>query len=165
MSDEFSDALQQRLSSNEELARRRQAAEAEMDRVRREQEAQAAAFDDAQRDQHATLATHLKTVADQLKASRPDRFIVRHGWTESGEEFVASMKTRLMDPKRELFIEVDRDDDEVLARWTSEVGNAVEVWRLLETTPAMITEMVLQVADDTAWTGDRPPPFPQGASE
>lgn len=160
MTDDFSDALQQRLSSNAELARRRQEAEAEMDRVRHQEEAEKAELNDSNREAHATLSAHLEKLADQLKASKPDSFIVRHGWTASGEEFVASMKTRQMDPKRELFIEVDRDDDEVLVRWTSGVGNAVEVWRLLQITPAMLTALVLQVADDTAWRGTRPPSFP-----
>ncbi len=160
---DFSDALNQRLAENEELAKRRKDAEAEMDRIRQEEQEAAAAISQAQRDRHAELADHLKDVADQLKASAPNSFIVRSGWTESGEEFVARMKTRQMSPKRELLVEVDRDDDEVLCRWTSDLGNAVEVWRLLEMSPEMVTHMVLQVADDTAWTGRRPPPFPTGA--
>lgn len=160
MSNDFSDALEQRLAGNAELAQRRQEAEDEMDRARLRQEAEAVAVDRARSDRHGELAAHLKEVAGRLKASAPDSFIVRDGWTASGEEYVATMKTRQMDPKRELFVEIDRDDDEVLARWTSAIGNAVEVWRLLEVTPAMLTHMVLQVADDSAWTGRRPPPFP-----
>ena len=39
---------------------------------------------DRKRTQHATLADHLKDVADRLKASRPDSFIVRSGWTRLG---------------------------------------------------------------------------------
>lgn len=161
MSD-FEDALQQRLSSNTEMAQRRKAAEEEMDRQRAEAEARDAALDGARRARHAELAAHLQDVADRLKASAPDSFIVRTGWTESGEEFIAKLSTRQMTPKRSLFVEVDRDDDEVLARWTSGVGSAIEIWRLLEVVPQMLTDMVLQVAADEAWTGDRPPPFPPG---
>ncbi|HUG84167.1 MAG TPA: hypothetical protein VMM13_06360 [Euzebya sp.] len=159
MSD-FSDALQERLTANADLARQRAAAEEEMDRERREAEAAAAQQDQSQREQHALLAAHVADLADRLKASRPDSFIVRTGWTESGEEYIAKMTTRQMSPKRSLFIEVDRDDDEILARWTSEIGNAIEIWRLMDVTPAMLTLLVLQVADDSAWTGRRPPPFP-----
>lgn len=161
MSD-FSDALQARLSNNEELAAQRQQAEAEMERLRQEAEQAERDQDEARNARHAELATHLKSVADQLKASKPDSFIVRTGWTESGEEFIVKLSTRQMSPKRVLFVEVDRDDDEVVARWTSDLGMAVEIWRLLEVTPAMLTEMVLQVADDAAWRGERPPAFPQG---
>ena len=159
MSD-FSDALQQRLSGNEDLAEKRKQAEAEMDLARQKEAEEDAAVVKAKQDQHALLAAHLRDVAEKLKASAPDSFIVRMGWTESGEEFLVRMKTRQMSPKRELFVEVDRDDDEVLARWTSDIGSSVEIWRLLEVTPEMVTEMVLQMADDSAWTGRRPPTFP-----
>lgn len=159
MSD-FSDALQQRLAANADLALKREAAEEEMDRVRRETQESAARQDQSHRDHHALLAAHVQDLGDQLKASRPDSFIVRTGWTESGEEFIVKVTTRQMSPKRSLFVEVDRDDDEVLARWNSDIGSAVEIWRLLGVTPAMLTELVLQVADDGAWTGRRPPPFP-----
>jgi hypothetical protein len=158
--DQFEDALQQRLAANSDLARQREAAEAEMDRVRRDREAEVAAGAQARRDRHAELAAHLLEVTAALKASRPEGFIVRSGWTASGEELVATVATRQVHPKRTLLVEVDRDDDEVLARWTSELGSAVEVWRLLEVTPAMLTELVLQVADDVAWSGERPPAFP-----
>lgn len=161
---DFSDALNQRLAENDELAKRRKDAEADMDRIRKEEQAAAAAISQSQHDRHAKLVAHLDDVAGKLKASAPNAFIVRSGWTPSGEEFVATMKTRQMSPKRELLVEVDRDDDEVLCRWTSDLGSAVEVWRLLEMSPAMITHMVLQVADDTAWTGRRPPPFPGGGT-
>ncbi len=164
MSD-FDDALQQRLSSNEDLAARRAAAEEEMDLLQQAEEAADEAEADSRREQHATLSAHLEDVASRLKASRPDSFIVRSGWTPSGEEFVARLSTRQMSPKRTLLVEVDRDDDEVLMRWTSDIGNAIEIWRLLEVTPAMLTEVVLQVADDTAWTGSRPPAFPTVTSD
>lgn len=157
---DFDEALRARLANNEQIRRDRADAEVEMERAAeqarvREEEAVA-----ARSAHHAALAARLKDLADQLKASRPDSFIVRSGWTASGEEFVARMSTRQMHPKRTLFIEVDRDDDEVLARWTSEIGNKIEVWRLEEVSEAMLATMVLQVADDGAWTGDRPPPFP-----
>lgn len=157
---DFDEALRARLANNEQIRRDRADAEAEMERAAeqarvREEEAVA-----ARGAHHAALARRLEELADQLKASRPDSFIVRSGWTASGEEFVARMSTRQMHPKRTLFIEVDRDDDEVLARWTSEIGNKIEVWRLEEVSEDMLATMVLQVADDGAWTGDRPPPFP-----
>ena len=161
--DDFSDALQQRLAGNAELAERRAQAEAEMDRALVEEAERAAADAQAITDHHALLSAHLKAVADQLKAMKPDSFIVRTGWTESGEEFIAKMTTRQMSPKRSLFVEVDRDDDEVLARWTSDIGSAIEIWRLREVTPEMLTELVLQVADDTAWTGRRPPAYPSAS--
>ncbi len=159
MSD-FEDALQQRLSGNDELAQRRAAAEQEMQRIADAAKASKADVAQSKVDQHATLAAHLESVAGRLKASKPDSFIVRTGWTASGEEFLTRISTRQMSPKRTLLVEVDRDDDEVLARWTSDIGNAVEIWRLLEVSPEMITEMVLQVADDTVWIGNRPPAFP-----
>lgn len=160
MTDEFREALQQRLDANADLARRRRDAEAEMDRALQAQAEQDAAEVEAIRAHHARLSAHLQRVADQLKASRPESFIVRTGWTQSGEEFIAKMTTRQMSPKRSLFVEVDRDDDEVLARWTSDIGNAVEIWTLREVSETMLTELVLQVADDAAWTGRRPPAFP-----
>lgn len=159
MSD-FESALQDTFARNEEIAQRREEAEAEMDRIRREEEAAREREAQARKDQHASLAAHLAALAKRLKESRPDAFIVRTGWTESGEEFIAKMTTRQMRPKRSLFVEVDHDDDEVLARWVSDVGTAVEIWRLQEITEEMLTSLVLQVADDAAWTGDRPPPFP-----
>lgn len=159
---DFSDALNERLTANADLARRREAAEEEMDRRRREAEEAANQIDETKRAIHAELAAHLQDLASKLKASRPESFIVRTGWTESGEEFIAKMTTRQMDPKRSLFVEVDRDDDEVLARWTSDIGSSIEIWRLMEMSTAMLTELVLQVADDGAWTGRRPPPFPTG---
>ena len=156
----FRDALDAKLAANADLAAQRRAAEEEMDRVREAEEVAAQALEASKRERHAELAAALKELADQLKASRPDSFIVRTGWTESGEEFVAKMSTRQMSPKRSLFVEIDRDDDEVLARWTTDLGNAIEIWRLLEFTPDMLAALVLQVADDSAWTGTKPPPFP-----
>jgi hypothetical protein len=164
MSD-FEAALRARLQRNQELARERARAEEEMDQVIEErqakQERQQQELQLARRQRHAELVEHLKTMTNQLKQSSPETFIVRAGWSASGEEFVARLSTRTLEPGRTLFIELDRDDDEVLARWTSNVGNSVELWRLLEVTPALLTELVLQVADQELWHGrSSPPPYP-----
>ena len=58
MSD-FSDALQARLSNNEELAAQRQQAEAEMERLRQEAEQAERDQDEARNARHAELAAHL----------------------------------------------------------------------------------------------------------
>ena len=162
---DFEAALAEQLSRNADLAAQRKQAEADMDRAVAEREA--AARQQAQREQdernarHAELADHLGTVAAKLKAASPDSFIVRTGWTSSGEEFLAKISTRQTRPARSLMVEVDRDDDQVMARWTTDVGNSVELWRLLEVTPAMLSQLVLQVADEGLWrTGGSPPPFP-----
>jgi hypothetical protein len=42
------------------------------------------------------------------------------GWTQSGEEFIAKISSRTLLPARSLFVELDREDDEVLARWHSD---------------------------------------------
>lgn len=163
---DFEAALQAKLARNAEIAAERHAAEARMD------EAKAAAEDAARRRQaelfeqrrerHAELAAHLRTVADQLKAASPEAFIVRMGWTESGEEFIAKISSRTLTPARTLFIELDRDDDEVLARWTTGLGNSLELWRLLEVTTDMLTEMLLQAADQDLWRqATAPPSFPR----
>lgn len=165
MSD-FETALEAKLARNEELARERAQAEQEMDRVieerQAEEERQQHTRAEAQRQRHAELVAHLKTVTVALKQSSPGTFIVRTGWTPSGEEFIAKLSTRLLEPSRSLFIELDRDDDEVLARWTSAVGSSIELWHLLEVSPALLTEIVLQVADQELWHGrTSPPPFPK----
>lgn len=166
MSD-FEQDLQARLARNAELAAERARAEEEMDRARRQAEEQErerlAAEAEARNQRHATLAGECQKLVDQLKASAPEQFVVRTGWTSTGEEYIAKISTRKLTPARTLFIELDRDDDEVLARWTTDVGNTIELWRLLEVTPRMLGEMVLQIADQTLW--DRtatPPPFPSG---
>ena len=167
MSD-FKDALQARLARNQELAEERARAEREMDRTDQERKAaeERARQErlEAQRLRHAELVEHLQTVAAQLKESSPGEFIVRAGWTETGEEFVARLSTRGLEPSRTLLIELDRDDDEVLARWTSALGNSIELWRLLDVDASMLTELVLQIADQQLWHGrESPPPFPNGA--
>ena len=162
---DFEATLRAKLARNAELAREREQAEVEMDRVLSDQRAaeQRAAAEraEAQKDRHAELVEHLKALVLQLKESSPETFIVRTGWTQSGEEFITKLSTRLLEPARSLFIELDRDDDEVLARWTSDLGNTIELWRLVEMTPQMLAELVVQVADQEAWRGrSAPPPFP-----
>ena len=165
MSD-FEQSLQARLARNAELAADRAKAEEEMDRARaeaeereRQRQAELAA---ARNDRHAELTTACQNLVDQLKASAPEQFVVRTGWTSTGEEYIAKISTRRLHPARTLFIELDRDDDEVLARWTSDVGNTIELWRLMEVTPEMLGEMLLQIADQAAWEGaTAPPPYPR----
>jgi hypothetical protein len=162
---DFEESLQAKLARNAELAAERAEAEKEMDRAKEraeEQERQRAIrLADARKERHAELAKACRQLADQLKASAPQQFIVRTGWTSSGEEFITKISTRQLRPARTLFIELDRDDDEVLARWTTDVGNAIELWRLLEVTPDLLGALMLQIADQELW--DRaaaPPPFP-----
>lgn len=165
---DFEAALADQLSRNADLVAQRHHAEAEMDRALAEREEAARAK--AQRDQdernerHAALADHLSRVAGQLKAASPDTFIVRTGWTQSREEFRAKISTRQTRPARTLMIELDRDDDQVMARWNTDVGSSVELWRLLQVTPEMLSQLMLQVADEGVWrTGGSPPPFPSSA--
>jgi len=165
MSD-FEAALRAKLERNEELARQRAQAEKEMDHATEERQAeeerQQRKLQLARQQRHAQLVEHLQAVTGQLKQSSPQTFIVRAGWSPSGEEFVARLSTRTLQPARTLFIELDRDDDEVLARWTSDVGNSVELWRLLEVSPALLTKLVLQIADQELWHGrNSPPPYPE----
>ena len=163
MSD-FETALAAQLQRNAELDAERREREHELERFLAEREEAERAANEAaaaaRRQRHAELADHLARLAAQLKASDAEAFVVRTGWTQTGEEFVAKLSTRTLAPPRSLFIELDRDDDHVLARWTSEVGTAIELWRLLEVTPELLTKLVLQVADQAAWRGPSPPPFP-----
>lgn len=162
---DFQTELAARLARNAELARERADAEDEMDRAQRDAaeaaERRERELAQARRDRHAELVEQLTTVANGLKAASPDEFIVRLGWTQSGEEFIAKLSTRKLTPARSLLIELDRDDDEVLVRWHSDVGGALELWRLLEVKPPLLAELVLQVADQEMWKGlQAPPPFP-----
>jgi hypothetical protein len=162
---DFEDGLRARLARNAELAAERARAEEEMDRAQqraaeeeRERQAKLAA---ARNERHAQLTHSCQELIDQLKTSAPQQFIVRSGWTSTGEEFIAKISTRQLSPARTLFIELDRDDDEVLARWTTDVGNTIELWRLLEVTPDMLAEMILQIADQELWQrAEAPPPYP-----
>ena len=164
---DFEQSLQARLARNAELAAERAKAEEEMNRARREAEEQERQQQEdlanARSERHAALASACQTLVDQLKASAPEQFVVRTGWTSTGEEYIAKVSTRQLAPARTLFIELDRDDDEVLARWTTEVGNTIELWRLLEVTPEMLGEMLLQIADQELWErASAPPPYPTG---
>lgn len=164
MSD-FETALQQKLARNAELAQQRKDAEREMERweLRRAEEAEQRERElaVARRERHAQLVEALTAVAERLKAAQPEGFVVRLGWSASGEEFIAKMSTRLLEPARTLFIELDRDDDEVLARWRSDVGSSLELWRLLEVDGDVLAQLVLQLADQDYWReAKRPPPFP-----
>lgn len=164
MSD-FEAALRERLARNDELAAERARAEQEMDRAkeeaRRRAEAEQAEQRRAAQQRHSELVEVLRSAAEALKAASPETFVVRMGWTASGEEFIAKITSRRLRPARSLFIELDRDDDEVLVRWHSDLGNSLELWRLLECAPAMLEELVLQAADQDLWRElSRPPAFP-----
>jgi len=168
MSD-FQENLQARLARNAELAARRAEAEQEMDRAKaraeEEEQLRLARLAEARNERHAELARSCQQLVDQLKASAPEQFVVRTGWTTSGEEFIAKISTRQLHPARTLFIELDRDDDEVLARWTTDVGNTIELWRLLEVSRDLLGELMLQVADQELWDrATAPPPFPSGVA-
>jgi hypothetical protein len=163
---DFEAALRQKLARNAELERQRAEAEQQMDRFVAEKQAEderrEAEARTAQRERHGELVEALSDAAKQLKAASPEDFVARLGWTESGEEFIAKISTRLMEPSRSLFVELDRDDDEVLARWHSDVGSSLELWRLLEVPPALLRDLVLQVADQELWRHrTSPPPFPR----
>ncbi len=166
MSD-FQEALQQRLERNAELAEQRRRAEQEMDRVREQQAEEAIRAEHARRQaqmqRHEELVEALAERAQALKASDTEHFVVRLGWTESREEYIAKISTRKLQPARSLLIELDRADDEVLARWHSDLGNSLELWRLLEVEPPLLEELLLQVADQAMWRElERPPAFPRG---
>jgi len=166
---DFQSELAARLARNAELARERAQAEQEMDRAVREREEaerrRVAELAEARVTRHRELAEQLRTVAEGLKAASPDEFVVRLGWTPTGEEFIARISTRKLRPARTLLVELDRDDDEVLARWKSDVGDALELWRLLEVDAPLLAELVLQVADQELWKGRAaPPPFPAGVA-
>lgn len=164
MSD-FERALQAKLARNAELEREREANLRAMEEYEEQkqvdEERRQAELAEQRRQRHAELVEALSSATQSLKSASPDWFVVRTGWTESGEEFIAKISTRRTEPARSLFVELDRDDDEVLARWHSDVGDKLELWRLLEADPPLIHELVLQVADQDLWrTRSSPPPFP-----
>lgn len=170
MSD-FEDALAAKLARNAEIAQQRQENVAAMARYEQEQaeeaEREAERLRVQRRTRHGELVDALTKAAQGLKSASPEDFVVRLGWTQSGEEFIAKISTRLMEPARSLLIELDRDDDEVLARWHSDVGNSLELWRLLDVDPSLLHELVLQVADQDLWRQQTrsPPPFPGSRDE
>lgn len=164
MSD-FEAALASRLARNAELAAEREETERAVAEAEQRATQEAAAAAEARRieseERHAELVDALRASAEHLKAADPAGFVVRLGWTETHQEFLAKVSTRLVEPARSLLIELDRDDDEVLVRWNSDVGNALELWRLLEVEPALIQELILQIADQEHWArASGPPPFP-----
>ncbi|MBW3578169.1 MAG: hypothetical protein KY462_10610 [Actinobacteria bacterium] len=163
--DDFQDALRARLERNVELEQERQDAEQQQlrdERGRAEREAsRAEARSQARGRRHAELVERLQALLGQLEAEAAESVVSRSGWSESGEEFVSEVTTVRRTPRRTLLIELDRDDDEVLARWTSEVGDSIEMWRLLDFSPQLLDELVLQVVDDELWhSASRPPAFP-----
>ncbi len=163
---DFSSRLASSISNNERLAAERVEAEQRMDlaadEAREAAERREAELAQARRDRHAVLVDHLARVAGDLKSAATQDFVIRLGWTADGESYIAKLSTRTVNPSRTLFIELDRDDDEVLARWNTEVGSSLELWRLLEVGPELLEELVIQLADQALWRGrTEPPPFPQ----
>lgn len=167
--DGFEDVFKSKLARNAELALEQEQAEREAERIRAAQAAEAEAreqeLEQARRTRHAELVERLQRLAEQVDLTSPEHLVVRSGWSASGEEFMAKVHTIQMRPSRSLLIQLDRDDDQVLARWSSDLGDSVEMWRLLEFFPDMLDELFLQAVDQELWRGrDHPPPFP-GAGE
>ena len=164
MSD-FESELAARLARNSEIAQERAdnteaMREWEEQRAQRE-EREAAERAEARRSRFEELATQLERVATQLKESAPEQFVVRVGRTGEGDQVVARISSRVLEPARALLVELDLPDDEVLARWTSDVGGSLEMWRVMEVEDSLLTELVLQVADQELWrSARRPPAFP-----
>lgn len=162
--DDFEERLRAKLERNVEVDEERERArqefeEYEAQRAADEQERERRA-EEVRHESHADLVDHLEELIGTVQGSSDD-VIVRAGWSDSGEEFVAELSTVQLDPARTLFIELDRDDDEVLARWTSDEGEAVEIWRLHEFDADMLQELVLQVIDQELWApGSGTPAFP-----
>lgn len=167
--DGFEDVLKAKLARNAELALEQEEAEREAERMRAEQAAEAERrereLEQARRTRHAELVERLQRLAEQVDLTSPEHLVVRMGWSASGEEFMAKVQTIQLRPSRTLVVQFDRDDDQVLARWSSDIGDSVEMWRLLEFSPEMLDELFLQAIDQELW-GRRadPPPFP-GAAE
>lgn len=161
----FEDALKAKLVRNEELAREHAQAELEWERdqARRAEQAEQRERElaEARRARHAQLVEHLKELLRQLDAASPESFVIRAGWKPSGEEFVAEISSVRLRPARTLFVQLDRDDDQVLARWTGDIGESLELWRLLEFSAEMLDQLFLQAVDQELWHGrPSPPPFP-----
>ena len=159
---DFDDRLRERLARNERLAEERSYAEEEMNRAaeRAEEEAarEAAELRERQDARHAALAERLTELVETVRQTAPN-VTVRAGWSASGEEFLAKLTTHRTRPDRSLSITLDRDDDQVLARWRSSVGESLELYHLLEFDTSMLEELVLQVIDDEAWAGRTTPPL------
>lgn len=160
---DFEHALAARLARNDELEQERIAAESEMDaadeRARAAAEQRERELGEARVARHAELAERLQALLRQLRGV--DDVLVHGGWSESGEELIAKFAWRGRPPRRTLGVTLDRDDDQVLTRWHSDVGDALELYHLLEFTPEMLGEVVLQVVDQQLWHGaSRTPTFP-----
>lgn len=163
---DFDDALERALERNAEVAENRARAEQEMARVESERRAAAerrAEEEAAARDRrHAELVARLDELLGRLASAAPDRVDARAGWSPSGVEYLATVSTVGLSPRRTLSLELDRDDDEVLARWRSDVGDSIEMWRLHEFSTDMLAAIVLQVVDEDQWaTRTGPPAFPR----
>lgn len=163
--DGFEDVLKAKLARNAELAQEQERAEREAERLRAahaaETERRERELDQARRARHAELVERLQRLAEQVDLTSPEHLVVRMGWSASGEEFMAKVQTIQLRPSRSLLVQLDRDDDQVLARWSSTVGDAVEMWRLLEFSPEMLDELFLQALDQELWyRRDSPPSFP-----
>lgn len=162
--DDFQDRLRAKLDRNVELEQERERTREEFEefeaaREAEEEERQRRA-EQARRDRHAELVERLQELIGTVQETPAD-VVVRAGWSDSGEEYVAELSTVQLDPSRTLFVELDRDDDEVLARWTSDEGDAVEIWRLHEFGPDMLQELILQLVDQELWGhGSGTPSFP-----
>lgn len=163
MSD-FDERLRERLDRNQQLAEERSHAETEMDAAaERAAERAAREAEDLrgrQDERHAELAERLTELVDQVRGSAAN-ITVRAGWSASGEEYLARFATIDARPRRALSVELDRDDDEVLIRWHSAVGDSMELYHLLEFDTGMLEELVLEVLDDGLWSDLKSPPaFP-----
>lgn len=164
MMSDFDQRLRERLERNQRLAQERTRAESEMDAAaeRAAERAAREAHDRRRRqdERHAELAERLTGLVDQVRDVAAN-ITVRAGWSASGEEYLARFATISVRPRRALSLELDRDDDEVLARWHSTVGQSMELYHLLEFDTGMLEDLVLQVLDDDLWSDlSSPPPFP-----
>lgn len=162
---DFEDQLRAKLERNTEVDEERQAAREEFERHEAEREAEAERREREQRSareqRHTELVERLEQLIGTVQRTSPENVVARAGWSDSGQEYVAELATVQLDPSRTLFVELDRDDDEVLARWTSSEGDAVEIWRLLDFDPGMLEELILQLIDQELWRpGGGTPDFP-----
>lgn len=162
--DDFEERLRSKLDRNVEVEEERERARQEFQEYetqrKAEEEQRERRVEQVRHDSHEELAGQLQELLGAVQRSS-DNVVVRAGWSDSGEEFVAELSTVQLEPSRTLFVELDRDDDEVLARWTSDEGDAVEIWRLHEFDADMLQELVLQLIDQELWRpGSGTPAFP-----
>lgn len=162
--DDFQDQLRAKLERNVEVDEERERTRQEFEEFeatrKAEQEERARLEDEQRRVRHAELVERLEQLLGTLEETSED-VVIRGGWSDSGEEYIAELSTVQLAPARTLFVELDRDDDEVLARWTSDEGDAVEIWRLLEFDGTMLQRLILQLVDQELWgPGSGTPPFP-----